>query len=85
MAFLLFENTLPCDSEWHYKEAQGIDDILMQRWRQHRNARGRQVGNVIDEILIEKRQYTAQTLKYCPSKACIYINHFSILHRYCGK
>lgn len=62
MALLVLEHALPCDGERQHVEAQRVDDWLVQIVRQHRNAGGRQIGDVLDHVLVEEGQDAAEAL-----------------------
>ena len=52
------------DSEGEYVEAEGVDDLLVQRVGQHGHGAGDQIGQRVDCLRVEERQQTTQTLQH---------------------
>ena len=50
------------DGEWQNVETEIVHDILMKFHRKHRDWAGREVGHVVDQIVIQERQQTRETL-----------------------
>lgn len=63
-----FNNETLTDGEWQNVETKIVHDILMKFHWEHRNGAGREVGHVVDQIVIQKRQQTRETLQQCLAK-----------------
>ena len=60
--FKYFNDETLTDGEWQNVVTKIVHDILMKFHWKHRNGAGREVGHVVDQIVIQKRQQTRETL-----------------------